>query len=333
METLLKPLTFPSENAHLRQFEPGRDLNQVADLVELCFASTLDADGHRYLRQMRTAARSPNLARLAGRLGDPGSFPMTGFVWEENGSLVGNLSLIPFPQRGGRLYLIANVAVHPDYRRQGIARALTRAALNYLQRGGYPLPWLQVRDDNPSALELYQSLGFHEQFRRTTWHSGDLAFPQTPAQSDLSISPLRARDRKIQQLLLENSYPPELAWHLPFHIQDLRPDLWGFILRLFSGVFVRQYAARKGGRLVGVLAWQATYGNYNALWLGTDPEFEGAAAAALVSFARQNYGIRRPLTLDYPAGSAVRALQENGFEAHQTLIWMRATRWEPAALR
>lgn len=328
MESLLKPLSFPSDNAHLRLFEPGRDLNQVADLVELCFASTLDADGHRYLRQMRTAARNPNLARLAGRLGDPGSFPMSGFVWEENGTLVGNLSLIPFPQRGQRLYLIANVAVHPDHRRKGIARALTRAALQHLQRGGFPLPWLQVRDDNPSALELYQSLGFRERFRRTTWHNDTSTFPLTRENSSLSITSLRSRDRKVQQQMLERSYPPELAWHLPLRIRDLRPDLWGFFLRLFAGVFVRQYAARDRGRLVGVLAWQATYGNYNALWLGTHPEFEEAAAAALVGFARQNYGIRRPLALDYPAGLAVQALQENGFSPHQTLIWMRATSWD-----
>lgn len=253
---------------------------------------------------------------------------MSGFVWEENGSLVGNLSLIPFSQRGRRMYLIANVAVHPDHRRRGIARALTCATLQHLQRGEFDLPWLQVRDDNPSALELYQSLGFHEQFRRTTWHNDSQAFAISPIQGTLSITPLRAGDRKAQQHLLERSYPSELAWHLPFRITDLRPDLFGFLLRLFSGVFVRQYAAREDGRLVGVLAWQATYGNYNALWLGTQPEFEETAAGALVGFARQNYGIRRPLALEYPAGTAVKALQENGFYAHQTLIWMRATRWE-----
>ncbi len=328
METLLNPASLPAGNSHLRPFEPGHDLDQVADLVELCFASTLDADGHRYLRQMRTAARNPNLARLAGRLGDPGSFPMAGFVWEENGRLVGNLSLIPFTQRGRRVYLIANVAVHPDQRRRGIARALTRAALQQLHRSGFELPWLQVRDDNPSAIELYQSLGFHERYRRTTWQTEIQPVPDASPPGGLSILPLRSGDRKTQQRLLERSYPAELAWHLPFNLKDLRPDLLGFILRLFSGVFVRQYAAFTHGQLVGVLTWQATYGFYNTLWLGTRPEDEDAATSALLRFARQNYGSRRALALEYPAGAAVQVFEENGFRDHQTLIWMRATRWD-----
>ena len=68
------------------------------------------------------------------------------------GRIVGNLSLIPFVRRGHVVYLIANVAVHPDYRRRGIARQLTQTALDYLRQRGVSSAWLQVRDDNPVGL-------------------------------------------------------------------------------------------------------------------------------------------------------------------------------------
>src|SRR3972149_2661349 len=115
-------LTLPKPKAsQLRPFDLRRDLLPVADLVELCFAESLDADGRLYIRQMRQAAAGPGMA-----LGSATS--MSGFVWVEEGSLVGNLSLIPHHYGRRRLYLIANVAVHPDHRRHGIARTLTQAA-------------------------------------------------------------------------------------------------------------------------------------------------------------------------------------------------------------
>ncbi len=106
----------------------------VADLIEMCFASTLDLDGREYLRHLRLAARDlRNLSWLhsaAGRLAEP----LYGFVWEENDQIVGNLSLIPTIQSHHIQYWIANVAVHPDYRRRGIARHLNSDCFRPLAR-------------------------------------------------------------------------------------------------------------------------------------------------------------------------------------------------------
>ena len=52
---------------NLRPLEPGYDLTAVADLIELCFAENLDADGRRYIRQ-RCAAVSALLGRRVARL-------------------------------------------------------------------------------------------------------------------------------------------------------------------------------------------------------------------------------------------------------------------------
>ena len=103
-------------SGNIRPLDPRRDLGQVADLVELCFKNTLDPDGKDYIRQMRKAARNP-MVGLTGSALVSGPTQMRGYVWEEDSKIVGNLSLIPFYQRLQKIYLIANVAVHPENRR------------------------------------------------------------------------------------------------------------------------------------------------------------------------------------------------------------------------
>jgi GNAT superfamily N-acetyltransferase len=125
-------LLLPSfARGHLRKLDVRRDLEAVADLVEVCFADTLDADGRRYLRQMRDTAQRSQLLRWTNALNEYSPHPMTGYVWEEDGQIIGNLSLIPFRSKGERCYLIANVAVDPLQRDRVIARALTVAALEH----------------------------------------------------------------------------------------------------------------------------------------------------------------------------------------------------------
>jgi ribosomal protein S18 acetylase RimI-like enzyme len=101
-------------------------------------------------------------------------------VWEEAGQLVGNLSMIPISVQGKRSYMIANVATHPDYRGRGIATALTYTAVRHAQEHGTSSVWLQVRDDNPSAIHIYVTQGFEERLRRTTWYSA----PSYPSLGD-----------------------------------------------------------------------------------------------------------------------------------------------------
>ena len=143
----------------------------MADLVELCFADTLDQEGYNYLRQMRAAASSSSYWRLVDLVSERNSMPLNGFVWEEDGVVVGNLSLIPYAGLAYSYYLIANVAVHPEYRRRGIARRLTTAAIEQARRRRAQSVWLHVRAENNAANDLYRSLGFVERASRTTWHS------------------------------------------------------------------------------------------------------------------------------------------------------------------
>lgn len=57
---------------------------------------------------------------------------------------------------------IANVAVHPDYQRQGIAIAMLRTLLESARQRGYQLAHLEVRKSNHGAIALYERLGFEK---------------------------------------------------------------------------------------------------------------------------------------------------------------------------
>lgn len=89
-----------AQDAHLRPLDVTHDLMDVASLIEYCFASTMDPDGQEYLRQMRRMARDANFLRWASGLAERAGTPMSGFVWEDQGRVVGNLSLIPLTRQG-----------------------------------------------------------------------------------------------------------------------------------------------------------------------------------------------------------------------------------------
>lgn len=61
---------------------------------------------------------------------------------------------------------ILNLAVHPQHRRQGIARALLLEAIDQGKGWGARTIWLEVRPSNTPARALYESVGFKEMGRR-----------------------------------------------------------------------------------------------------------------------------------------------------------------------
>lgn len=63
-----------------------------------------------------------------------------------------------------------NVAVHPEYRRNGIARALIEALVLALKQRGSCSLTLEVRSSNIAAIALYESIGFTEAGRRRNYY-------------------------------------------------------------------------------------------------------------------------------------------------------------------
>ncbi len=314
-------------NHHLRKLDARRDLTAVADLVELCFRDTLDPEGRNYLKQMRQAAQHASLIGWANSLYPEGSMPPAGLVWEEDlesgdRRLVGNLSLIPINMQGKRGYLIANVAVHPDFRGRGIGRALTIAGLEQARKRGAPAVWLQVRDDNPAAIHIYETTGFIERARRSSWVI-TAEIPPARLVPDLSITNRHPMHWPQQKAWLETLYPTELSWHLPMDWKALYPGLGGTLYRLLTWYFPRHWSAVQNNRLLGLVTYARSTSQNDQLWLAAPPDIDEAILLELLKTVRRNLPRRRPLALNLPAGLASETLQKAGFSTHQTLIWMK----------
>ncbi|HEX6270626.1 MAG TPA: GNAT family N-acetyltransferase [Anaerolineales bacterium] len=328
----MSSITIPvktKDHPHMRSMNVLRDLSTVADLIELCFSPIMDHDGRRYLSDMRRASHDAGFLRWASHVAETTSLPLTGYVWEQDGRIVGNASLIPFRDKGKRVYLIANVATHPDYRRRGIARALTERVVKQARDKKAAAIWLHVRDDNPGAIKLYQDLGFREIARRTTWGARPDPFLTRPGPGIQTVS----RDPRFwltQQEWLRRLYPDALNWYHAWNINALRPGLWNWLYRLFVDFNLRQWAAVRNGQLLATLAWIPQGGRSETMYaatapaLGSDEAPGSEALTQLLIHARRVLSNHSFLSLDYPANEMADAIRAGGFKPRRTLLWMRA---------
>jgi len=307
----------------MRPLNVLRDLSAVADLIELCFSPTMDNDGQRYLSDMRRASRDDSFLRWASRVSETASMPLMGYVWEQDGRIIGNASLIPFRDRGKRVYLIANVATHPDYRRRGIGRALTERVMKQARAKKAAAIWLHVRDDNPGAIKLYQDLGFQEVARRTTWQASSEQRHSRP-ESDIEIRPRHPRFWPVQQEWLRRLYPETLSWYQSWNLNALRPGLWNWFYLLFIDFNIKQWAAVRHDELVATLSWMPNAGRAESLFAAVGSTAASREAlTVLLKRARQTITYPPYLTLDFPADEMTDAIFAAGFQPRRTLLWMR----------
>ena len=318
------------EHPHVRPLNVIRDLSAVADLIELCFSPTMDNEGQRYLSDMRRASRDDSFLNWASRMTETTSLPLTGYVWEQDGRIIGNASLIPFRDKGKRIYLIANVAVHPDYRRHGIAHILTQRCMKHAQAKKATAVWLHVRDDNLGAINLYAKLGFQEISRRTTWYTRTDSF-SPKMETDIDIVPRPARFWPLQQDWLRRLYPEALSWYHSWNFTALRPGLMNWLYLFFVDYNIKQWAAVRGDALLATLTWIPHAGRSESLYAATRPalnsEDEAHVEEALMQLlihARRSLSTHAKLSLDFPAGEMADAIMDAGFKPRRTLIWMRA---------
>lgn len=64
-----------------------------------------------------------------------------------------------------------NIAVHPDFRRQGLARQLIDEALGLGREAGCCRGMLEVRESNTAAKNLYESFQFHAYATRKSYYT------------------------------------------------------------------------------------------------------------------------------------------------------------------
>ena len=317
-----------ARNPQLRPLNIVRDLSAVADLVEKSFADTMDADGRNYIQQMRRAGQDNVFLRWASSAVETASMPLSGYIWEENGNIIGNVSLIPYHHARKKIYLIANVAVRPESRNRGIGRALTVAAMQHARQRRADETWLHVRADNPGAVELYRSMGFTELSRRTTWQ----AQPDRNAVAGnpgIIVTKRLARDWPIQETWLRRLHPDLLAWYQPMPWTSLRPGIGPALYRFMSDYDVRHWVARTDSLPSAVASWQAMMGRNNRLWVAVPPQGGEEVLTALLLHVRHALYWREKISLEFPAGQYNASIEAAGFHPQRTLLWMKSDETSP----
>ena len=82
------------------------------------------------------------------------------------GKVVGYAGLLVVADEG----YITNVAVFPEYRRQGIAAQIIQVFINFAMGNRLAFLTLEVRPSNAAAIALYQGFGFEEVGRRKNYY-------------------------------------------------------------------------------------------------------------------------------------------------------------------
>lgn len=309
---------------HIRSLDITRDLNAVADLIEMCFPIHKDRDGQTYLRQLRKTARDMQFLRWLSTMTELSGDRIAGLVWEENGQIVGNISLVPFKENNRPIHMIANVAVRPEHRRRGIARALTVRAMDLLRRKHEPRVWLQVRSDDEGAQALYRSVGFVDRLKRTTWRvrPGEVRVPSEASSAKVVVRKRKESDWAEQSTWLMAYYPPLMRWNLPVNFHHFEAGPIQEVKNFLDGVNLRHWVIEKDGRSQASLSWQKTATYANNLWLAATPDAGGELLTRGIPEILRNFKKRHPLSLDMAYGYYGDELSALGFKIYRTLIWM-----------
>lgn len=240
----------------LRPFNPLLDLRPTTELIELAFGEALDPVSRQMLREMSALAwlYGP-FFWLLNATGSPLADSYGGYVWMEQGNIVGNITV---HRRHGekRGWFISNLAVHPDYRTKGIARGLMTAGLDLVRQKRAQRVSLEVRAGNVAARRLYDSLGF-TQVDSVTRMRMDPLHPSRPILvDDYGIELVkRAHWGKLLKLATQ-TLSPEAREIMPLKEDQYRPSplrqLVSYIGDLLNGRTTYRLAAVSGDELAAV---------------------------------------------------------------------------------
>ena len=120
-------------------------VSQIAQLEKICFSDPWSENS------------------IASELGNKLAFWLVATEGEKVAGYIGSQTVMDETD-------MMNVAVHPDFRRQGIAEALVNGLVEHLKGMGSHCLTLEVRASNAPAIALYEKLGFSEIGRRRNYY-------------------------------------------------------------------------------------------------------------------------------------------------------------------
>lgn len=151
-------------------------LEHLADIAELIALSFYPPEHWlHWLRRLLQLGIYNDLCLRYHRSMENSTYVMAVVPSEERLKLVGSLEIsqrILAEKNKSQAYL-SNLAVHPDYRRQGIGRALLLTAEDWLKEQEYHRVYLHVLAMNHPARCLYHQLGYCQESTIPAWFSPD----------------------------------------------------------------------------------------------------------------------------------------------------------------
>ena len=307
-----------------------RDIRQILELLELAFGPVLDADGRRLLSSradLSSQAAFTMSMNLRNREFNPG------FVWEESGRIVGNISLIQSKIPGR--YLIANVAVHPNYRRRGIARVLMQEGLEHIGRHRGQEILLQVESSNEAAIHLYYSLGFNTLGMIRRWETNTRRLRNLPVgeAENMEIRPLRRQDWRAAYRLDRASSNPDLHWPAPIAADHYKPGIWQWLNNLLNGqksetwITTSPVTGEEQRQLIGLASIKSEWGRPHSVELRVLPSWRGEIERPLLAkvIRRLRYLRGDNILLDHLADDEIvnELLVEANFQTRRYLTFMK----------
>lgn len=314
----------PSNRNGSRPLNMLKDLPSVADLVEECFKGNLDNEGQAAINNIRRRGRDNSFLSWAPKVLDSLSMPLSGFVWEEDGKIVGNTSLIPYFYQNHKVYLIANVATHPKYEGKGIASALTKETIAKAQEKGCDSIWLQVRSDNQRAIGIYERAGFIRKYERTTWQLqiGHRVVPDG-SKANVSVINTMSMDWEALRQLYNKAYPKELSWFNQFDAEHLRPGFFHSVGRLLRDERVTQRSAFIDGKLRGGVSLLNRLGQSEMLLIAMENGYETELLPVLLRSMAEKFSRNKKLTFELPPSDLDGAIFDMGFTPKRVILWMK----------
>jgi ribosomal protein S18 acetylase RimI-like enzyme len=306
-----------------------RDVPPIAELIDLCFAGTLDNASRQMLRSVHwIAQRGEAVWKLSLLLRgvNPEEWVL-GSVWEEAGRVVGTITLtLRKPEAGA--WLLSNVAVHPDFRRRGYARGLIRHALGEIRSRGGRKVYLQVDVGNETGVRMYRELGFEEIGRRITWARSSK--PETPAGSTTvrdpayRIGPRRSSQWREEYALWKGITPAGFTWNTPLSEGAFRPSAARWLEQALLGEAEKHFLATRDGQAeAALLAFRRFSG-----WEGYLVQREGTSGKVEQALLEEAWKGASPgwnCLLEAVPESSGTILEKLGFQKRRTFIWMRYT--------
>jgi ribosomal protein S18 acetylase RimI-like enzyme len=305
-----------------RPINLNRDIPQVLDLLKVAFGEALDAEGQRALQGYATPGAPP---AFFWRFNPAASRLSQGYVWEENGRLVGNVTLLKTGINGR--FLIVNVAVHPDYRRRGIARNLMNVVGDHVRQHGGRQILLQVDHDNTSAIDLYHSLQYQTLGDMTSWLGTAGRIHKLENQDDQPVRDLRGREWQEAYALDCRALAPDLNWPEPIPANIYQQGIWRSLNNFLNGRSSETWVTTQEGQLTGLASIWSEWARAHHLTLRVLPEWAGWVERPLLAktIRRLAYLSNRNVRVDHPSNDLVTGelLRQANFKAKRTLTHMR----------